>query len=92
MIELKASERIGITKRNLKIFQPNSPKTSNMGSPKDKEQNSNGVMGTNANAAIHDAHQASQDQSCERAVAIDKLVMEAIARESAWLLQHSQSF
>ena len=54
-------------------------------SPKDKEQNSNGAMGTNADAAVCDAPQASWHQSCERATAIDKLVAEAVARESAWL-------
>ena len=86
MIKLKASERrIRTTKRNLKIFQPNSPWTSNMRNPKDKEQNSNGAMGTNADAAICDAPQASWHQSCERATAIDKLVAVAVARESAWL-------
>ena len=56
-----------------------------MGTPKDKEQNSDGATGTNANAVIHDAHQASRDQSHERATAIDKLVAEVIARESAQL-------
>ena len=78
-------EDIGTTKRNLKIFQPNSPQTSNMGNPKDKEQNSNGAMGNSSADTTHDACQASQDQSRERAMAIDKLVAEAIARESAWL-------
>ena len=56
-----------------------------MGNPKDKEQNSDGTMGTSADAATHDACQTSQDQSHERAMAIDKLVVEAITRESAQL-------
>ena len=56
-----------------------------MGNPKDKEQNSDGTTGTSTDAVTNDACQASWDQSCERAVVIDKLVAEAITRESAWL-------
>ena len=55
-----------------------------MGNPKDKEQNSDGAMGNSTDAA-GDACQASQNQSCERAAAIDKLVAKAIARESSQL-------
>ena len=59
-----------------------------MGNPKDKEQNSDGAMENNADTAAQDAcdaPHASQDQSCERAMAIDKLVVEAITREYAQL-------
>ena len=56
-----------------------------MANPKDKEQNSNaGVMGTDAYAA-HDAHRANQDLSHERASTLDRMVMEAITRETAQL-------
>ena len=56
-----------------------------MGNPKDKEQNSNaGAMGEGAESA-HDACKASWDLSCERATALDKMVVEAIARETARL-------
>ena len=54
-----------------------------MGNPKDKEQNSNaGAMGEGAES-VHDACQASWDLSCERATTLDKMVVEAIARETA---------
>ena len=56
-----------------------------MGNPKDKEQNSDGATGTSNADAAHDAHQASWDQSHERAMAIDKVIVEAVARESVWL-------
>ena len=55
-----------------------------MRNPKDKEQNSDGTMGNSADTT-RDAHQASQDQSHEKAMAIDKLIVEAVAMESAWL-------
>ena len=55
-----------------------------MGNPKGKEQNSDGAMGNSANATC-DAHQANWDQSCEKAMAIDKLVVEAGAQESSQL-------
>ena len=48
---------------------------------KDKEH---GKLGTDANAT-HDAHQASPDLSCERAITLDRMVAEAIARETAWI-------
>ena len=53
---------------------------------KDKEQNSDagagaGAMGATAGSA-HDVHHASWDLSHERAAALDKLVLEAIARET----------
>ena len=55
MIELKTSKRrIGTTKRNLKIFQPNSPHTSAMGNrDKDKENSDTGTIGEGAESA-HD--------------------------------------
>ena len=57
---------------------------------KDKEQHSNAeAMGEGGESAIakkaHNACQASRDLSHERAATIDKLVAEAITRESAWL-------
>ena len=57
---------------------------------KDREQYSDaevtGEGGESATARdAHNAHQASRDLSHERAAAIDKLVVEAITRESAWL-------
>ena len=55
-----------------------------MGNPKDKEQGSDGALGNSTDATC-DAHYANWDQSHERAMAIDKLVVEAIARESAQL-------
>ena len=55
-----------------------------MGNPKDKRQNSDGTMENSADAT-RDACQASKDQSHERAMAIDKLVVEAVAREPAQL-------
>ena len=54
---------------------------------KDKEHSdagATGIMGEDAESA-HDARQATQDLSSERAAAMDKLVAEAIARESAQL-------
>ena len=79
----KASKRrIGTTKRNLKIFQPNSPDISAMGNrDKDKENSDTGTIGEGAESA-HDTHQATLDLSCKRATAIDKQVAEAITRES----------
>ena len=56
-----------------------------MGNPKDKEQNSDGATGTSNIDAAHDAHLASQNQSHEGPAAIDKLVAEAITRETAQL-------
>ena len=80
----KASKRrIGTTKGNLKIFQPNSPHISTMGNRDNDKENSNaGTMGEGAESA-HEACQAAWDLNHERAAAIDKLVAEAIARESA---------
>ena len=51
---------------------------------KDKEHSDAGTIGEDAESA-HDARQANRDISHERATTIDKLVAEAIARESAWL-------
>ena len=51
---------------------------------KDKENSNAGTTGKGAESA-HEAHQAAQDLSRKRAAAIDKLVAEAIARESAQL-------
>ena len=63
-----------------------------MGNPKDKEHSDAEATGEAGESAAtreaHNAHQAIQDlshESCERAAAIDKLVVEAITRESAWL-------
>ena len=57
---------------------------------KDKEQHSDaeatGEAGESATAKeACNAHQASRDLSCGWAAAIDKLVAEAIARETAWI-------
>ena len=57
---------------------------------KDKEQHSNAeVMGEGRESVTtkeaHNACQASRDLSHERATTIDKLVVEAIIRESAWI-------
>ena len=49
---------------------------------KDKEHSNAGTMGEGAESGC-DAHQATWDLSRERAAAIDKLVAEAITRESA---------
>ena len=38
-----------------------------------------------ATESAHDACHATQDLSCERAAALDRMVMEAIARETAWI-------
>ena len=54
-----------------------------MGPSKDKEQTSDGARGNSTTDAAHDAHQASWDQSHERAADIDKLVVGAITRETA---------
>ena len=74
MIELKASKRIiGTTKRNLKIFQPNSPHISTMGNrDKDKKHSDAGATGTTGEGAefAHDARQAARDLSRERAATI----------------------
>ena len=60
-----------------------------MGNPKDKEHSdaeSTGKAGESVTAReAHNACQASRDLSHERAAAIDKLVVEAITWESAWL-------
>ena len=55
---------------------------------KDKEQSNSGATGTTGTTgegteSACDARQAAQDLSHERATAIDKLVGEAITRESA---------
>ena len=89
VIELKTSKRRrGATKRNLKIFQPNSPHISTMGyKDKDKENSdaeAMGIMGEDAKTA-HKACQAAWDLSHERAATTDKLVAEAITRESSQL-------
>ena len=89
VIELKTSKRrSGTTKRNLKIFQPNSPHISTMGyKDKDKENSdakAMGIMGEDAKTA-HKACQAAWDLSHERAATIDKLIAEAITRESSQL-------
>ena len=56
---------------------------------KDKEQHSNAeTMGEGESATAkeaHNAYQASRDLSHERVATIDKLVVEAITRESAQL-------
>ena len=51
---------------------------------KEKEHSDAGAMGTNADAAGN-ARQASWDLSHERAATLDKLVKEAIARETVQL-------
>ena len=60
-----------------------------MGNPKDKEHNDAEAMGEAGESATAreacNAYQASRDLSHERAAATDKLVVEAIARESAQL-------
>ena len=60
-----------------------------MGNPKNKEHSdaeSTGEAGESAaTREARNACQASRDLSHERAATINKLVMEAIARESAWL-------
>ena len=60
-----------------------------MGNPKVKEHSdaeSTGKVGESAaTREAHNAHQASRDLSHERAAATDKLVAEAVTRESAWL-------
>ena len=67
-------------------FQPESFSYSNMGNrDKDKEQHSDAeAMGEGGESAAAkeacNAHQASRDLSCERAAAIDKLVVEAVRR------------
>ena len=48
---------------------------------KDKEQNSDGAMGEGADAACNACH-ANQDLSWESATALDKLVAEAVTRET----------
>ena len=54
---------------------------------KDKEQSDSRATGTTGEGteSARDACQAAQDLGCEKVAAIDKLVVEAIARESAWL-------
>ena len=67
------------------MFQPNSPHIFTMGNrDKDKKNSNAGTMGEGAESTC-EVHQATQDPSCERAATIDKLVAEAIVRESAWL-------
>ena len=60
-----------------------------MGNPKDKEHSNAEATGeAGESAAIREAcnaHQGTWDLSCERAAAIDKLVAEAVTKESAWL-------
>ena len=60
-----------------------------MGNPKDKMHSDAGTTGEAGECAAtryaRNAHQANRDLSCERAAAIDKLLAEAIARESALL-------
>ena len=60
-----------------------------MGNPKDKEHSDAEAMGKAGESATTreacNAHQASKDLSYERATAIDKLVVEAIARETDWI-------
>ena len=60
-----------------------------MGNPKDKEHSDAEATGETGESATAreacNACQASRDLSCERAATIDKLVAEAIARESARL-------
>ena len=63
-----------------------------MGNPKDKEHSDAEAMGEAGESATtreaHNAHQANRDlshESHERAAIIDKLVAEAITRESAQL-------
>ena len=51
---------------------------------KDKEYNNAGATGTDVDAA-HDTHQASWDLSQERAATLDRMVTEAITRETAWI-------
>ena len=51
---------------------------------KDKENSNAGTTEEGAESA-HEAHQVAQDLSRKRAAAIDKLVAEVIARESAQL-------
>ena len=51
---------------------------------KEKENSDAGTMGEGAESA-HEACQTTWDLSCERAATIDKLVVEAVTRESAWL-------
>ena len=60
-----------------------------MGNPKDKEHSNAEAMGKARESATTreacNACQASRDLSHERAAAIDKLVVEAITRETAWI-------
>ena len=60
-----------------------------MGNPKDKEHSDAEAMGEAGESATTreacNAHQAVWDLSHERAAALDKLVVETITRESAWL-------
>ena len=66
-------------------IQPESSSNSKMGNKdKDKEQNSDGATGEGADAT-HDAHHANWDLSWERATASDRMVVEAIIRETAWI-------
>ena len=51
---------------------------------KDKEHSNSGAMGEGAESA-HDACQASQDLSRERVTTLDKMVMDAVDRETAQL-------
>ena len=60
-----------------------------MGNPKDKEHSNAEAMGkaeeSTAAKEAHNVHKANKDLSHERAATIDKLVVKAITRESAWL-------
>ena len=62
-----------------------------MGNPKDKEHSNAEATGEAGQSAAAreacNAHQASRDLSHERAATIDKLVVKAITRESAWLTE-----
>ena len=84
--------------RNLKVFQPESPSTSNMGNKdKNKDQgdsgSSEGAMGGDI-TNLWDAHHASRYLSQEREArdaALAKQVAEAIAREMAKAHTHYQA-
>ena len=57
---------------------------------KDKEQTSDGTLGNSAdNACV--IHQANRDLSHEREAALNRQIVEAIARETAKLTMHFQA-
>ena len=70
-------------KRNPKKFQPESLLISDMGH-KDKDKSEEEATGEVAGSA-HDARQATQDLSRERAAAVEKMFVDAVARWTAEL-------